>query len=522
MSDRSSSTKAGSERPSPGRGRDGLGVEREWTGVGSPLEIDSEQKASIRILVVDDERTLRESCSSILEAGGFPVTTAGKADEALQFLRRHKPDIVLVDLYMPDISGMDILREALERNPQCLVIMMTGKASVESSIEALRAGAWNYIPKPFSATHLNILVGRAAHAVVIARESQKQRDDLERESGHSEKIKLLGGSKAFERVIEAARQVAATDASVFITGESGTGKELIAQFIHHNSRRSSREMVSINSAAIPETLLESEMFGHVEGAFTGAVRDKKGLLEAASGGTLFLDEITDMPASVQTKLLRVIQDGVVRRVGSIQVDAVVDVRFIAATNQDPAAAVRAGSFRRDLHYRLRVFPIEIPPLRERPEDIAVLAQHYLDRFWSTHRGQTSSRPVLSDAAMTELRRRPWYGNVRELRNVMEHLVVLLPPETEEVSADVLPVFDEGELGGEGRRSGTLPLHEDYHTARDMVLAEFEKAYLRHIIQQADGNLSDAARVAGVDRTTLYRLMERHDVRKEDLLRDEGA
>jgi DNA-binding NtrC family response regulator len=253
-------------------------MEEGWSGAGSPVEVDPEQKSTIKILVVDDERTLRESCSSILEAAGFPVIVAGKGDEALRMLRRHKPDIVLVDLYMPDVSGMDLLQQALELNPSCLVIIMTGKASVESSIEALRAGAWSYIPKPFSATHLNILVGRAAHAVVIARESRRQRQELEQESGHSEQIKLLGTSKAFTRVIEQARQVAGTDASVFITGESGTGKELIAQFIHHNSRRSSREMVSINSAAIPETLLESEMFGHVEGAFTGAVKDKKGLL----------------------------------------------------------------------------------------------------------------------------------------------------------------------------------------------------------------------------------------------------
>jgi transcriptional regulator with PAS, ATPase and Fis domain len=319
-------------------------------------------------------------------------------------------------------------------------------------------------------------------------------------------------------VIKAARQVAATDASVFITGESGTGKELIAQFIHHNSRRSSREMVSINSAAIPETLLESEMFGHVEGAFTGAVRNKQGLLEAANGGTLFLDEINEMPASVQTKLLRVIQDGVVRRVGSVSVDAVVDVRFIAATNQDPAEAVREGKLRRDLHYRLRVFPINIPPIRERPEDIAVLAQHYLARFWKAHRGNEASRPVLSEAALTALRRRPWHGNVRELRNVMEHTVVILPPDTEEVGPDVLPVFDDGGAGMDGHRPGSFPLHQDYHSARDLVLADFERAYLTHVVREANGNLSDAARMAGVDRTTLYRLMERHEIRKEDLLR----
>lgn len=493
-----------------------------WGDSASPVEVNVDQRKSIRILVVDDERTLRESCASILEAAGFPVHVAGKGDEAIQLLQQRRPDIVLVDLFMPDISGMDILKEALKVNPGCLVIVMTGKASVESSIESLRAGAWNYIPKPFSATHLNIMVGRAAHAVVIARESQRQREDLESGAGHSDQIKLLGASKAFRTVIAQARQVAATDASVFLTGESGTGKELVAQFIHHNSRRSSREMVSVNSAAIPETLLESEMFGHVEGAFTGAVRDKKGLLEAANGGTLFLDEITEMPLSVQTKLLRVIQDGVVRRVGSISVDAVVDVRFIVATNQDPADAVRAGTFRKDLHYRLRVFPIEVPPLRERPEDIPLLAQHYLDEFWRTHRGEGAGRPLLNDAALTALRRRPWHGNVRELRNVMEHLVVVLPPEAGEVSADILPVFEDGDLGGTSLGGpGAFLLHEDYHTARDRVLADFEQAYLRHVVQEASGNLSDAARIAGVDRTTLYRLMEKHEIRKEDLLQKAG-
>ena len=245
--------------------------------------------------------------------------------------------------------------------------------------------------------------------MTIARESQRQRED-ETEVGHSSQIDLLGDSEGFRRVIEAARQVAATDASVFIHGESGTGKELIAQFIHQNSRRSSRELVCVNSAAIPESLLESEMFGgHVQGAFTGAVRDKKGLLEAANGGTLFLDEVHEMPSSVQAKLLRVIQDGVVRRVGSVTTDAVVDVRFIAAMNQDPGEAVRQGKLRRDLHYRLRVFPIEIPPLRERPEDVPVLAQHYLDQFWQMHRKKDLPRPVLSDAAMADLQKRPWLG-----------------------------------------------------------------------------------------------------------------
>ncbi len=493
-----------------------------WSDDASPIEIDPKDRESIHILVVDDERTLRESCSSILGAEGYSVSVTGKGDEALQLLKRVRPQIVLVDLYMPDISGMDILDAALKQDPECLVVVMTGRASVESSIHALRAGAWNYIPKPFSATHLNVLIGRAAHAVMIGRESERQREDS-RPSGHSSEIDLLGQSDAFQRVIDSARQVARTDASVFIHGESGTGKELIAQFIHQHSRRSSREMVSINSAAIPESLLESEMFGHVQGAFTGAVRDKKGLLEAANGGTLFLDEVHEMPGSVQAKLLRVIQDGVVRRVGSISVDAIVDVRFIAAMNQDPGEAVRQGKLRRDLHYRLRVFPIDIPPLRERPEDIPLLAQHYLDKFWQQHRKKDLNRPVLSDEAVFELTRRPWPGNVRELRNVMEHTVVILPPGSEDVGAEILPSVDSNDLGERSSlRVGSYPLHEDYHSARELVLQDFEQSYLRHVVRQANGNLSDAARSAGVDRTTLYRLMEKHQITKEDLLRSDGS
>ena len=498
------------------------GPEDDWNGEGSAIEIDPKDRESIKILVVDDERTLRESCSSILGAEGFSVAVVAKGDEALELLKRIRPQIILVDLYMPDISGMDILSAALEQDPETLVVVMTGRASVESSIHALRAGAWNYIPKPFSATHLNILIGRAAHAVLIARESHQQRE-VEAESGHSSQIDLLGMSAGFRSVIDSARQVAATDASVFIHGESGTGKELIAQFIHHNGRRSSREMVSINCAAIPESLLESEMFGHVQGAFTGAVRDKKGLLEAAHGGTLFLDEVHEMPSSVQAKLLRVIQDGVVRRVGSIGVDAVVDVRFITAMNQDPGEAVRKGKLRRDLHYRLRVFPIQIPPLRERLEDIPVLAQHYLNMFWETHRKKDMPRPVLSEAAIRELQKRPWLGNVRELRNVMEHTVVILPLDSETVEPNVLPFVDMHDLEeGSELRAGTYPLHEDYHSARELVLRDFEQTYLRHIVRQANGNLSDAARVAGVDRTTLYRLMEKLEIRKEDLLRSDGT
>jgi DNA-binding NtrC family response regulator len=479
------------------------------------MELKAQDRETIRILIVDDDRTLRESCASILSGEGYQISTSGRGDEALQMIRRLHPDIVLLDLYLPDVSGMEILQEAVRLQPSCLVIVMTGKASVESSIEVLRAGAWSYIPKPFSAVHLNILIGRAAHSVMVGRESLQQQAS-QTVVGHSERITLLGKSEAFTRVITAARRVAGTDASVFIHGESGTGKELIAQFIHQNSRRSSREMVSINSAAMPETLLESEMFGHVAGAFSGAIRDKKGLLEAADGGTLFLDEINEMPLAVQAKLLRVIQDGVVRRLGSISVDAVVDVRFIAATNQDPLEAVRLGKLRKDLRYRLCVFPIEIPPLRDRPDDIVVLAEHYLRAFWEKHR-RGEACPTLSGDAVATLCRWPWHGNVRELRNMMEHTVVIMPPGAGVVESEILPLQESPmQFEGASAGSGVYPLHTDYHSARELLLSDFEQTYLRTIVRKANGNLSDAARIAGVDRTTLYRLMEKHDFRKGDL------
>jgi DNA-binding NtrC family response regulator len=486
----------------------------------SSVEISSKDRSSIRILVVDDERTLRESCASILATEGFPVTTASRTEEAIQMLGRIKPNIVLCDLYLPDGTGLAVLAEALKLDRECLVIVMTGKASVRSSIDALRAGAWSYLPKPFSAMHLTILVGRAAHSIVVAREGRARKLEGAGPASQGDAPVLLGTSEAFRKVLDAARQVARTDAAVFITGESGTGKEMIAQFIHRNSRRSSREMVSINSAALPEPLLESEMFGHLKGAFTGATKDKKGLLEAANGGTLFLDEIAEMPPALQAKLLRVVQDGIIRRVGSVAVDGIVNVRFIAATNQDPVDAVASGALRKDLYYRLRVFPITIPPLRERVEDIEVIAKYYFEHFWRQHRPTETPVPVLSDETVAALKRQPWQGNVRQLRNIMEHTVVILPPGTTVVEPDILPFMEHQSLEDVTPAGQVVryPLHEEYHHARELVLADFEKQYLSHVVKQAKGNLSDAARIAGVDRTTLYRLMEKHEVDRGDLMK----
>ncbi len=436
--------------------------------VNALLSIGSGAKADIRTLVVDDEHSLRETCGSLLGGDGYDVTVCGRGQEALDVLKRRPFDIALVDLYMSQVDGLTLLRAALATNPDTIVIMMTGNPSVESSIEALRQGAWDYLPKPFSAQHLQITMGRAAHTVLVARETRDQREDPERTQETSDEVAPLGTSAAFRRVIELARRVAPTDASVFITGESGSGKEVIAQFIHRYSRRSSRPFVAVNCAALPEPLLESEMFGH----------------------------------------------GVVRRVGSETTDAVVNVRFIAATNGDPEAAVKAGSMRQDLYYRLRVVPIQVPPLRERPEDIPLLADFFLSTYWARHRRKGETSPKLSDGAIRTLCSHPWLGNVRELQNVIEHVAVLTEPGAV-IRPEDLPLTAEPRSPVNANPASLIStlLDESYHGAREQVIAQFELQYLKWLLGRAGGNLSKAARIAGVDRTTLYRLMERHGLQR---------
>ncbi len=480
-----------------------------------PLSIPATVKASIRILLVDDERTLRESCASVLQMDGFSVTLAGRGDEALDLVKRRKFDIVLVDLYMSAVSGLEILRAALEANRDTIVVVMTGNPSVTNSIEALRAGAWDYLPKPFSATHLQVLIGRASHAVMVNREASTLRQQVLQQHSHSDTLTLIGISPLFRKAVELARKVAPTDASVFISGESGTGKEVIAQFIHQHSRRAKKALVPINCAALPEPLLESEMFGHRKGAFTGADRDKPGLLETANGGTLFLDELTEMGMPLQAKLLRVIQDGVVRRVGSETQDAVVDVRFISATNRDPQQAVDSGVLRGDLFYRLRVVPIALPPLRKRPEDISLLANHFLTYYWQRHRQIADRTPRLSEESVAFLRSRPWRGNVRELQNVIEHVAVLAEPD-QMIRPNDIPLYDDVNEGGAVERPSALVMADEaYHQAKERVVAQFEQDYLTRLVARAGGNMSKAARLASVDRTTLYRLMDKHKLPREE-------
>ena len=510
-------------RRTPEPGRAARHSNRNGSGIVNPAEslaLTDEIRSSIRILIVDDEHTLRESCASVLGLDGFSVSVCGNGNEAQTMLKRREFDIVLLDLHMSQVTGLALLETCLEANPDTIAIIMTGNPSVGSSIEALRAGAWDYLPKPFAASHLQILIGRAAHTVLVARESKEMDQALETRHGNSDKVTLLGTSPAFQRVVALARKVAGTDASVFISGESGTGKEQIAQFIHQHSRRSSRALVPVNCAALPEALLESEMFGHVQGAFTGAVHEKQGLLEVANGGTLFLDEITEMPAVLQAKFLRVIQDGVVRRLGSTTTNAVVNVRFVAATNRNLQTVVEEEVLREDLYYRLCVVPIHIPALRERRSDIPILAQHFLTRYWSQHRENGSKIPTFSAEAMESLQARTWAGNVRELQNVIEHAVVLLEPGAE-VRPDDLPQMGSGRAPvaetGVAMTAFDSVGDGSYHGVREKVLTDFEMGYLTWLIERARGNMSKAARIAGVDRTTLYRLMEKHGLHRDTII-----
>jgi DNA-binding NtrC family response regulator len=408
------------------------------------------------------------------------------------------------------------LTSVLAARKETLVIVITGNPSLSSSLEALRAGAWDYLPKPFTATHLQILIGRATQSILNSRNARSQRDQVAEQHGNSDKMTLLGTSPSFRKAIELTRRVATTDASVMISGESGTGKEVIAQFIHKHSRRASKTLVSVNCAALPDNLLESELFGHVRGAFTGADRTKPGLLETANGGTFFLDEITEMSLPLQAKLLRVLQDGVVRRVGSEQErDAVVNVRFISATNRDPQEAVQAGILREDLYYRLRVVPIKLPPLRERASDIPMLANYFLEHYWERHRGARSKAPRLSDDCLAFLRVRPWRGNVRELQNVIEHVAVIADQERP-IEVEDIPTHDEAIPVATDTDVPLAVMHEPYHVAKDQLVTHFERQYLTRLVVRARGNMSEAARLASIDRTTLYRLMQKYDMRRGDI------
>ncbi|HEU4427529.1 MAG TPA: sigma-54 dependent transcriptional regulator, partial [Myxococcota bacterium] len=362
-----------------------------------------------RVLVVDDERGMRDFLEIFFRREGMEVSTAASVDEALAQLGADEFDLVMTDVQMPGRSGLELLRAVKESSPETVVIVITAFATAETAIEAMKQGAYDYLTKPFKVDEVRLVVGKALEKKLLTVENKRLRSELRTQA--KQRV-LIGTSPAMQRVYDLMAQVAATRTSVLVCGESGTGKELVARGIHDLSERRDKPFVAVNCGAIPENLLESELFGHVKGAFTGAVQNKPGLFEVAHGGTLFLDEVGELPATLQVKLLRAIQERTIRRVGGNS-DIAVDVRIVTATNRDLHADSQAGRFREDLYYRLNVIQIPLPPLRERAEDIPLLAQHFLEKF---AREQAKPALQLSDAALARLLTYDFRGNVRELEN----------------------------------------------------------------------------------------------------------
>jgi len=369
------------------------------------------------ILVIDDERSMREFLSIMLEKEGYRAIAIDNGNDALEFISKNKYDLIITDIKMPKMSGIDILRESMALHPNTPVIMITAFASTEVAVEAMKLGAYDYITKPFNVDEIKIIIKNAIEKKSLFDENISLREELK---GRYQFSNIVGKSDKIQKVFELIMKVANSRSTVLITGESGTGKELVAKAIHHNSNRRDKPFVSISCGAIPETLLESELFGHQKGAFTSADSDKKGLFEIADGGTFFLDEVTEAPPSIQAKLLRVLQEKEFKRVGGVK-DIKVDVRVIAATNKNLHKLIEEGKFREDLYYRLNVIPIELPSLRERKVDIPLLVSHFINKYNSINKkGIKGIRPE----AMEMLERYIWRGNVRELENVIERAVTL--------------------------------------------------------------------------------------------------
>jgi two-component system, NtrC family, response regulator PilR len=368
-----------------------------------------------KILVVDDEQSLREVLSIMLKRAGYAVTCASDGEEAVEQLTKEIFDLVITDLRMPKVDGMEVLKAVKSASPETVVLVITAFATADSAVEAMKQGAYDYLTKPFQVDEVQLIIRNALEKRRLSTENMLLKREMASQSSFAQ---LVGQSDAMQKVFDLVRKVADSKSNVLICGESGTGKELVARAIHYNSSRSTAPFVAVNCSAVPETLLESELFGHMKGSFTGAISNKAGLFEVANGGTIFLDEIGDTTPTIQVKLLRVIQEREFRRVGGNQ-DIKVDVRVVAATNKDLEKAVADGSFREDLYYRLDVIPIKLPPLRLRSGDIPLLVTHFLDRF-SKESGKPT--PVLMPEAMQVLLAHEWRGNVRELENLIERVV----------------------------------------------------------------------------------------------------
>lgn len=443
----------------------------------------------IKLLVIDDDATMRDACREILTRAGHDVELAESGAQGLALLSRWAYDVILLDLRMPDLDGMTVLRQIREQDIESLVIVITGHGSIETAVQAMKLGAFDFLPKPFSPAELRQAVDKAREKRHLVMENAYLKEELRRRSWPTQ---IISDSPAMAKVMELAGRAASTDTTVLITGESGTGKGLLARSLHQMSPRRDHPFVSVDCSTLVPTLFESEVFGHVKGAYTGADTNKIGKFELADGGTLFFDEVANISRDIQAKLLKAVEDRAITKVGSHRVVRV-NTRLIAATNQDLREAVKSGAFREDLFYRLNVLHLELPPLRQRPEDVPILAAYFLERF--RHLGPKPVRGF-SPAALEALARQPWPGNVRELQNMVQRLVVM-------ASGDWLDLADleaGGALGHERREEGG-PLR----------LEDVERQHIQRVLRLMGGRRGETAEALGIDRKTLRQKLRRYQL-----------
>jgi len=459
-----------------------------------------------RLLVVEDERAIQLALSGLFRREGHEVGLAESGEEAIATLRAEPWDLVLTDLSLGrGPSGMDVLKAAKELRPEAAVVMITAHGSEKLAVQAMKAGAEDYVPKPFDNDELRLVVQRALDRTRLAREHRMLLERIGRDVGFEN---LVGSGPAMRKVFETIQKLAETDLTVLVRGESGTGKELVAQALHHRSPRRGRPFVAVNGAAISRELVESELFGHEKGAFTGADARRVGRFEAADGGTIFLDEIGDMPLETQAKVLRVLQERSFERVGGAKSIAV-DVRVVAATHRDLEAEVRRGRFREDLYYRLRVVEIALPPLRQRPEDLAPLVERFLEQL-AARLGRERRR--IGAPALARLARHAWPGNVRELRNVIEQAAVLASGDV--IEEEDLRLGDAAAGAAAGEVAASLP-EAAFSEAKRRATEDFERAYLLRALRTHGGNVSRTAEAIGMVRQSLQQKIRELGLRAED-------
>ena len=451
-----------------------------------------------RILVIDDEEGIRKVLRQLLEYEGHEVRTAGGGGEGLTAFEEFKPSVTFLDVKMARMDGLEVLERIRRDNPEALVVMISGHGSIETAVEATRRGAYDFLEKPLDTDRILLTLRNALQQQGLAQEISRLRDEVE------SRYEIVGGSFVIRSVVDRIEKVGPTDARVLIRGENGTGKELVARALHRLSTRADKPFVEVNCAAIPSELIESELFGHMKGAFTGAHQDRAGKFEQANGGTLFLDEIGDMAPAAQAKVLRALQDGVITRVGGEQ-PIHVDVRVLAATNKDLKAEIDAGRFREDLFFRLNVVPIEVPPLRERRDDISMLVRHFVD-----HAVQEQRLPPrrFSQGALERLAAMPWPGNVRELRNTVERLLIL-------AQGDEIAATDIERLAGAAGGGAALSAELLDATSFSEFKEKAERAFILAKLREFEWNVSETARSIDMPRSNLYKKIERYGLVRED-------